>query len=373
MKKAGEFFTIRRAHFSKACRLGEEKGWLGNGIAYLVLAKSTDATQRVSTAGVNAIEAHAGLYRSRATEILSVFAEAGIVQSLGGKSRGAPTYKLLFDQADEEQTWLPNAIVDGFALKALKETGKLAVLETFLDVYDNHENSLGGLSLDLLHTCYDVTKEHWPIPLNNEWNLWEFSQKTVLGSWNGTDRQQHVRTLREAGLLHSTLAVFGDDGPDASLLFSMCGTANKASNERLLYNALNAMRPLKSPWLIPLTSKYETPVLRVVVRPFALAETEPTLQFQRERSRVAKDVLEDNLPKAKAAIENHPAAKPRIGIGYGYRSTSEIPLSDRVGSILKDHAKRLSVVEPMTPEKPQEEPRLKLPEFLRKKTAVRTG
>lgn len=369
MKKAGEFFTIRREHFSKACRLGDEKGWLGNGIAYLVLAKSTNATQRVSTAGVNAIELHGGLFRSRATKILSVFAEQGIVRPLGG-TRGAPTYELLFNEADAE-TWLPNAIVDGSGktaspLKSIRETRKLAVLETFLDVFDNIENGIGGLSLDLLHIHIGATKERWPVPLNGEWNLWEFTENNTLGSWKGTERYTHVKTLREKGLLHNTVSVFGDDGPDEPPLFSMCGTANKASNERLLHDAISAMSLPRGPWLIPLTSKYESPILRVVIRPFALAETIPMLNFQRERSRVAKALLEENLPQAIAAIENHPAAKS-LAFHNG-REMVKGSLARQLDAIVKDHEKRLSVVEPATPEEPRYEP----PEFLRKKTAVRT-
>ena len=338
MKKAGDFFTIRRAHFSKACRLGEPKGWLGNGIAYLVLAKSTDATQRIATAGVHAIVTHGGLYRSRATEILSVFAEAGIVRAIGGRSKGAPTYELLFDEPDAE-TWLPNAIVDGTLkivspLKALKETKELAVLETFLDVYDNLENQVGGLSLDLLHIRLEAAKERWPVPLNEKWNVWEFSQKTVLGSWNETERHQHVRTLLDEGLLHNTTVAFGDNGPDESPLFSMCDIANKTSNERLLHNAFEAMRPPKSRRLLPLPSKYETPVLRLVLRPFALAETEPTLQSQRERSRTAKAWLEEILPKAKAAIENHPAAKNH---NYNGRPQREASIAAQLAAIVNKH------------------------------------
>lgn len=370
MKKAGEFFTIRREHFSKACRLGDEKGWLGNGIAYLVLAKSTDATQRVSTAGVNAIELHGGLFRSRATEILSVFAEQGIVRPLGG-SRGAPTYELLFDEADAE-TWLPNAIVDGSGkivspLKSIRETRKLAVLETFLDVFDNIENQIGGLSLDLLHISIGATKDRWPVPLSDEWNVWAFTEKNTLGSWGGTERQDNVNVLLDAGLLHLTVAVFGDDGPDEPPLFSMCGTANKASNERALFDALYKLR--NKAWRIPLTSKYKSPVLRVVVRPFALAETTPALQFQRERSRVAKALLEENLPQAIAAIENHPAAKPLAF--YNGREMVKGSLAGRLDAIVNKHM-----------EPPREKGRLATPEEIealgktlswRKKPALKTG
>ena len=343
MKKAGEFFTIRRAHFSKACRLGEEKGWLGNGIAYLVLAKSTNATQRIATAGVDAIERRGKLSRGRATEILSVFAEAGIVQPLGGSS-GAPTYELLFDETDEEQTWLPNAIVDGTIkivspLKVLKETRKLAVLETFLDVYDNHENSVGGLSLDLLHLRLEATKEHWPVPLNEKWNVWQFWTAKAHGSWVGTERRKHVRTLIEAGLLYETGVLFGDDGPDDTPLFSMCATANKTSNERLLFDALYKLRKedklrKETAWLIPLQSEHEAPVLRFVLRPFALAETERTLSWQLDRSRIAKAWLEGDMRQATEAIKEHDAAKNH---NYNGRPQREASIAAQLAAIVNKH------------------------------------
>ena len=337
MKKAGEFFTIRREHFFKACRLGDEKGWLGNGIAYLVLAKSTNATQRVSTAGVNAIELHGGLFRSRATEILSVFAEQGIVRPLGG-TRGAPTYELLFNEADAE-TWLPNAIVDGSGktaspLKSIRETRKLAVLETFLDVFDNIEPSIGGLSQGLLQLRSDATKERWPVSLDDKWNVWEFSVGSALGSWHGTERREHVRELRDAGLLHEAVVLFGDDGPDEPPLFSMCGTANKASNERLLFDALHDLRANKV-WRIPLPYKYESPVLYRILRPFALAETGTVLSWQRERSRTAKVWLDGMLPKAIVAIESHPIAKATKY--YTGREMAMPPLTKQLSAIVDYH------------------------------------
>lgn len=144
------FFAVDAQQWPRVCELG-----MNATVAYLVLARGSDRSNRRTTWSANAIADRTSVSRRRSRAAIDALAAAGIVRQSKGGAR--PAYELPTvlrtmpkrnGDTDEPAAWvwLPNALVDGLAgvegaspLERVRQTGDVMTLRLLVDLYGAHE------------------------------------------------------------------------------------------------------------------------------------------------------------------------------------------------------------------------------------------
>jgi len=174
----GNFFAVERRCWEAVCGLG-----MNEAVAYLVLARFSQADNCTTSASVNAIEKHTGIARGRCKAAIETLIKQELL--LRTKTASSPQYKILparylpfvrdslshrAFKAEKEEVlkqdwiWLPNEIVTGAGreippVERLRQTGDKMLLRLFIDLY--HEQNLrddGGINRDLYWNLYQREK-----------------------------------------------------------------------------------------------------------------------------------------------------------------------------------------------------------------------
>lgn len=153
--KGSGFFAVDRKQWPRVCGLG-----MNAAVAYLVLARGSDRSNRRTTWSANAIADRTSVSRRRAHAAIDALAAAGIVRQSKGGARPAyelpsvlgvmPKRKGKTAAADTDEpaawVWLPNTLVDGLPeapgaspLERVRQTGDVMILRLLVDLYGAHE------------------------------------------------------------------------------------------------------------------------------------------------------------------------------------------------------------------------------------------
>lgn len=151
----GNFFAVGAAEFAAACELG-----MNPAVALLVLARGTGRDHVTTKWSALAVSEHTGIARPRAKAAIEALIGSGLVELLEIKAGKFPRYKLHRPQDDEDLIWLPNELISGAGeetppVRRIRETGKVELLQTFIDLYSVQDlDNEGGIPRTLIWTEY---------------------------------------------------------------------------------------------------------------------------------------------------------------------------------------------------------------------------
>ncbi len=135
----GNFFAVDGAAWAKVCALG-----INASVAYLVIARGSQADNRTSAWSVNAVEQRTGISRPRAVKAVEALIAAKLLQRTG--STTAPVYSLQTgaDMADDAWIWLPNELVDGAVgevppVELVRQSQNALAMRLLVDLYKMHD------------------------------------------------------------------------------------------------------------------------------------------------------------------------------------------------------------------------------------------
>ena len=192
-RQGGNFFAVNQQTWGRVCDLG-----LNPAVAYLVLARGSDAANRFTNWSINAVETHTGISRGRAKAAVETLIRNRVVR-LKKKKGTLPRYELAPWSAPNkisaaDRIWLPNALVTGAAdevtpLERLRQTQDIDTLRLLVESY--HGQNLredGGISRRFVYHNYD----RLPVGQRGEYEVWGFRPKENYVCWEGFTKH-HMR------------------------------------------------------------------------------------------------------------------------------------------------------------------------------------
>jgi len=153
----GNFFAVGGDEFATASKLG-----MNPAVAFLVMARGTQADNATTAWSALACFNHSGMARRRAQTAIGALIDAGLVHVL--REGKKPLYRLKKPDDDKRLIWLPNEIIDGAGgeippITRLRETDRLDLLQVFILLYGLQDlDNDGGIPRKFARSRYTRTK-----------------------------------------------------------------------------------------------------------------------------------------------------------------------------------------------------------------------
>lgn len=224
----GNFFAVGGDEFATASKLG-----MNPAVAFLVMARGTQADNATTAWSALACFNHSGMARRRAQTAIGALIDAGLVHVL--REGKKPLYRLKKPDDDKRLIWLPNEIIDGAGgeippITRLRETDRLDLLQVFILLYGLQDlDNDGGIPRKFARKHYARTK----ICDVGHMTLYGFNHDATTANACGVFERYHkqkdedgnqgawiaLTPLSSMGLIESTKYMAESDDDESELIY----------------------------------------------------------------------------------------------------------------------------------------------------------
>lgn len=265
----GNFFAIDRRVWPKVCDCG-----INEAVAYLVLARGTDATNRNTKWSTTSVSRYGGIGVERSKAAIDNLIRHGFLCCADGHTRTKPRHEFIRPDCGNDiddsnnSIWLPNTIVTGTSsnelppVARLRGAGDVWSIRLFVDFYEAQNlRDDGGISPHVVRENYARTQ----VGEQGIYTVWGFKRENREAMWVGpfvahqsrpkpnTQNEhpvwQSIRLFQSMGLVTFVPHLYENDSSQAEIIHPYgVGSSGEEPIERQIGEAADAAGRAMASW-----------------------------------------------------------------------------------------------------------------------------